>query len=155
MYPYRALVLRGFLVYGTDLKRETNFLHAAASAKLVASLIALLLISATIILYIFRRRLNLPGDSLSASFFDCLIPFIGGGNLRMQHRFERWFFGIMLIGAFFTMSVYGGDLVDSVVRVLSSKIRTFEELGERNPHIKVLMDPKFMLNSPNILERLR
>ena len=140
LYSRRPIVLKALLLYGKDLKRELQFLRAPASAKLVATLIALFLILATIVLYIFRRRFSLRGDNLGASFFDCLIPFIGGSNLRMEHRFERWFFGIMLVGAFFTLSVFGGDLVDSVVRVSNPKIRTFEELSKRDANINIITD---------------
>lgn len=63
---------------------------------------------------------------------DCLIPFIGGGNLRMEHRFEKWFFGIMLIGGFFIIAVFGGDLVDTVVQIHSSKVKTYEDLAKTN-----------------------
>lgn len=155
LYSHRSTVLKGLLLYGTDFEREIGFLRAPDAAKSVATLIALFLILATITLYILRRRFHLPGDSLAASFCDCLIPFIGGGNLRMEHRLERWFFGIMLVAAFFTMSIFGGDLVDGVVRVLNSKIKTFEELGKRNPHIKIYLDASLILNKPEIDLMLR
>lgn len=122
-------------MYGTDYKREIDIFRVSKSVKLVAGLITLLLIVATITLYAIRRKLRRPESSVALSIMDCLILFIGGGNLRMDHRFERWFFGIMLVGAFFIVSVFGGDLVDSVARVLNSKVETYKELTEINPQI--------------------
>lgn len=82
------------------------------------------------------------------------IP-IGGGNLRIEHRFEKWYFGILLIGAFFIVSVFGGDLVDSVVCILNPKMLTFKDLAEMDTQIHFYIDPD--LDSPDlgILEMLR
>ena len=152
---YRVLELKGFLIYGSDFIRKMDIFRAPPSITLMATLVGLFLILATFILYIFRRRFHLPGDDLAASFFDCLIPFIGGGNLRMVHRFERWFFGIMLVGAFFTMSIIGGDLVDNVVINLTSEISTFEELNRRSPHLDIYYDSALRFIVPDINEMLR
>ena len=132
LYPYVINDLIAVFVYGTDYQRQHDIFLVPNSVLLVTSLIVLFMSLSSITLYIARRRFNLPHDSFTLSVMDCLIPFIGGGNLRMEHRFERWFFGVMLFGAFFIISVFGGDLVDTVVQIHSSKIETFDDLAKTN-----------------------
>lgn len=85
---------------------------------------------AMLTLYIIRKKCKLPRNSLSSSIIDTLIAFIAGGNLRMRHKWERWFFGILLIGVFFTTSLFVGDLLDSVYRTMDQKIKTLNQLTE-------------------------
>lgn len=124
-------------MYGTDYERAVDIFRVSESVQIVAALVLLLLIVAIITIYAIRRRLSLPGNDIGACIMECLVPFIGGGNFRTEHRFERWFFNILLVGAFFMMSVFGGDLVDSVVRVLYTKVETFEDVIRMNTPIYV------------------
>lgn len=128
IYPYNSRQLKVIFVYGTDNKRGMDIFRLSRSVKLAIGLITMLLVAATITLYTIRSNLKLPSNSIASSIMDCLIPFIGGGNLRMKHRMERWFFGILLIGSFFVVSVFGGDLLDSIVNVRMSRIEHFGDL---------------------------
>lgn len=114
-YPYHSKVLRAFFVYGTDYKREIDIFRVFYSVKIVATLIVSLLIVATIILYTIRIRSKLLQNDVGSVIIDCLIPCI------------------LLVGAFFIVSVFGGDLLDSVVRVLNSIVKTFGDLANINP----------------------
>lgn len=129
LYPYHSTEVIVVFVYGMDFKRERDIFLVPNSILLVTSLVVLFMTLSSMTLFVARRKLNLHGNSITTSIMDCLIPFIGGGNLQMEHRFEKWFFGIMLIGGFFIISVFGGDLVDTVVKIHSSKIETFENLA--------------------------
>lgn len=140
LYPYHSIELNTFFVYGTDFKRELNIFFVPKSVQIVAFVVLLLIGLAAIILRIIRQRLNLPRNNFMTTFIDCWIPFIGGGNLQMEHRAERWFFGILLFGAFFIMSVFSGDLLDTVIQVLNAKVSNFEELADINPPIYIDMD---------------
>lgn len=141
-------------VYGTDFQRQRDIFLVPNSIILVTGLVLLFMILSAITLYIGRRIFKLPHASVTLSAIDCLIPFIGGGNIRMEHRFERWFFGIMLFGAFFIMAVFGGDLVDTVVQIHSSKIATFDDLAEVNvKHAGA--DIELNIYNDEILEMLR
>lgn len=143
LYPYHSRVLKAIFVYGTDYKREIDIFSIQESVKVVAGLILFLLVVAIITLYAIRKRFSLRGNDIASCILDCLIPFIGGGNLRMEHRIEGRFSVVLLFGAFFIMSVFGGDLVDSVVRVLYTKIDKFEDLSEINPPVYCDMDLVF------------
>lgn len=140
-------------MYGKDHKREIDIYRVPASVQIVIPVIVSLLIVAVITLYVIRKKCNVTGCDAGSCVMDCLILFIGGGNLRMEHRFERWFFGILLVGAFFTVAVFGGDLVDSVVRVLNSRIETFEEVVKFNP--SVYLDADLAAHLEDILEMLK
>lgn len=84
---------------------------------------------------------------------DCLVLFIGGGSLRIEHRLERWLFGILMVGAFFIVSVFGGDLVDSVVRVLNFEFETFADVARLEPPI--YYDQDLAMNEMDIAAMLR
>lgn len=136
-FPYHSSTFRAIFVYGTDYKRESELFTISNSVKIIAALIVSLLTVSIITLHAIRRRFGLPGNGVGSIAIDSMIPFIGGGNLQMEHRFERWFFGILLVGAFFIVSVFGGDMVDSVVRIINSKVETFDDLSKINPTIYI------------------
>lgn len=135
VYPYDTVELKALFIYSSDFKRETNIFFVPKSVQIVAIMVLSFIFVATISLYIMRRKLRLVRNDFSSALFDCWIPFIWGGNLWLEHRLERCFFAILLFGAFFIMSVFSGDLLDCVVRVLNAKINTFAELAEINPPI--------------------
>lgn len=136
-FPYHSSTLRAIFVYGSDYKRETDLFTISNSVKVVAALIVSLLTISIITLHAIRSRFGLPGNGVVSIAIDSLNPFIGGGNLQMEHRFERWFFGILLVGAFFIVSVFGGDFVDSVVKILISKVETFDDVSKINPTVYI------------------
>lgn len=140
-------------MYGTDYKRKFDIFPISRPVKIVSALIVSLLAVATIALYKIRIRFELPGNSFGSVIADCLIAFIGGGHLRMEHRFERWFFGILMMGAFFIISVFGGDLVDSVEHVLNSKVEAFEDLTKTN--LTVYVDRGLAVHSEDISGMLK
>lgn len=140
MYPHYAVELKVLFVYGADYKREMNIFFVPQSVRIAAALFLSFIFVAATVLYVIRRKLEcLKNDFLSA-VIDCWIPFIGGGNLRMEHRLERLIFVILLFGAFFIMSVFSGDLIDCVVSVLNAKISTFTQLAEINPPIHSMFE---------------
>lgn len=55
----------------------------------------------------------------------------------MGHKLERIFFGILLIGNFFIISLFSGDLLDFFYRILDQKVSTFEQLATMNPTIYI------------------
>lgn len=135
MYPYNTNELKVLFIYGSNFKREMNIFFVPPSVRIAAALVLSFIFVAAITLYTIRRKLRVLSNDLFSAVVDCWIPFIGGGNLRMDHRLERLFFGILLFGSFFIMCVFSGDLFDCVVSFLNSKINTFEKLAEINPSI--------------------
>lgn len=73
--------------------------RVSKSVKIVVALITSLLVVAIVTLHLIRKRFDLPGHDVVSAIMDCFIPFMEGGNLRMEHRLERWLFGIFVIGA--------------------------------------------------------
>ena len=135
VYPYMTTELRVIFVYGTDFRREMNIFLIPRAVQIAGAMILTFIFAASITLYFIRRKLRLPRRDFMSALMDCWIPFIGGGNLQMHHRLEKWFFAILLFSAFFIMAVFSGDLIDCVVRVLHAKVSTFAELAEINPPI--------------------
>lgn len=130
LYPYHPIDLKTTFVYGDDFNRQTDIFLFPASMKILCILIVLLFITSVTVLRIIRRNRNLQRGDLSSTVFDCVIAFVNGGNLEMRHKWEKWFFGILLFSVFFIVSVLVGDLLDSVIRVRNSKIDTFDKLAD-------------------------
>lgn len=135
LHSHQSIELVAFFVYGTDFDREMNIFFVPKSIQLGTYAILLFICAAAILLSIVRRKFGLARGRLLDTFADCWIPFIGGGNLQMQHKWERWFFGILLFGAFFIVSVFAGDLLDCIIRVLNAKVSTLDQVAEINPPI--------------------
>lgn len=132
LYPYHTVELTALFVYGTDFKREVNILFEPIpeQIQLIAGLIVLFVLWAAIVLYMIRRKLNLPRNEFSLAFMECITPFIGGGNMRIRHKWEKWFFIILIFGAFFIVAVFAGCLLDAAIRIQHQRIETFEQLAQ-------------------------
>lgn len=135
LYPYHSIELVVSFVYGTDFTRHMNILLIPESVQLLATVIMVFMLLAAIVLCIIRKKFKLERNGFVLAFIDTLIAIIAGGNIRMNHKFERWFFGILLIGAFFITSLFAGDLVDCIIRILNQKISTFDQLAGINAPI--------------------
>lgn len=153
LYPYHSIELVVIFVYGQDFTRHMNILLIPESIQLLAGLIMLFICLAAIVLCIIRRKLELQRNGFVSSFVDTLIPFIGGGNLRIEHKWEKWFFGILIIGAFFITSLFAGDFLDCVYLILSQKITRFEQLAQINS--TAVFNPSLNANLRDIRSMLR
>lgn len=139
LYPFESTKLVVTFVYGVDFERELNlFAGISKSTQMGAALVMLFVSIAGITLYFMRRTLGLPRSDIVSTYMDCWIPFFWGGNIQMRHKYERWFFCIMLFGAFFIMSVFAGQLLNSVLCVRNQKISTFEQLANIKSPITIL-----------------
>ena len=146
--------LKVLFIYGNDFQRQMNiFQNIPKSVQICGAMVLSFIFTAAAILCFIRRKFKLRRDGYLSTLIDCWIPFIGGGNLRMEHRLERWFFAILFFGAFFIMSVFSGDLFDCVVQVLNAKVSTFEELAEINPPMYTY--PELHLHNDLIYEKLK
>lgn len=82
-----------------------------------------------------RQLAKLKRDGFVSSALDTFIAFFSGGNLRMQHRLERIFFGILLIATFFITSIWNDADLISCSLDSEQKIDTFQKLTQLNPNI--------------------
>lgn len=135
LYPFDSTKLKILFVYGTEYQRQLNLFSVPKSKQALSILIILFLLLALIVLCLIRMRLKLPRSGFISTSIDMIIAFIGGGNLQMRNKFDRWFFAIMLVGAFFLNSIFTGDLLDSVYQLQNQKIETFEKLASINSPI--------------------
>lgn len=140
-------------VYGQDYTRAMNILFIPGYVQALAGVITLFICLAAVVLSIIRRKFQLPRSDSVSAFIDTIIPFIGGGNVRIDHKCEKWFFGIVIIGAFFITSLFTGDLLDCVYLVLFQKIETFAQLAAINSTF--LISPTLSLHILEIAYMLR
>lgn len=96
-----------------------------------------LVVIAAIILCIIRQKKRLQRDGLISTIIDTCVVFLGGGNLQMRYKLEKWFFGILLIGAFFVTALWSGDLLECIIRIRNQKISTFNGLTGTNSPIYI------------------
>lgn len=135
-YPYQSNELVAIFVYGTDFTRQSNLIQSIPESVLVIFSFTLLFIGlASVTLYLVRKKLKLSQSDIISSFIDVMIAFIAGGQLRMLHKFERLFFGILLISAFFITSLFMGEFLDYFYGIFCQKVDTLEELAEINSPI--------------------
>lgn len=135
LYPYRSTELYLLFVYGTDFRRHMSSSSNPTAFRKVSGIIVLFSTLVAINLCIARRRLNLVRSGLISSFIDTLVAFMGGGNLRMQHKFERWFFTVLMVGAFFMTALWTGELLSLAYHITDQKVNTFEQLIKINTTI--------------------
>lgn len=153
LYPYHVAELTVVFIYGKHFTRRMNILLIPESIQIITTMIIVFASLGAYILYFIRRRLHLRRDGLSSTFIDTMITFIGGGNVRIVHKYEKWFFGILSFGAFFIISVFSGDLLDCFVRILHEKVNSFEKLAFLNSPIFINVD--FREQSDQIHSMLR
>lgn len=128
--------LAAIFVFGTDFTRQMSAAIIPESIKIISGLIILFITLAAIILYIVRKKLKFRRDGFTSALIDTLIAFFAGGNLRMKHKLERWFFAILLISAFFITSIFVGDILFYVYNIVT-KIKTFQQLAKINSPIYI------------------
>lgn len=153
LYPYHSQELTIIFVYGTDFKRLMDVWSMPGTVQGLAISIVLFMSLAAIVLCVIRRKLKLRRDGLTSTFVDILITLVAGGNLRVHNKFERWLFGILLIGAFFITSIFTGGLLNYVYRVLNQNIDTFEQLPRTN--LTAYITPTLRIYAKQICEILR
>lgn len=137
LYPYHSVEYRVLFIYGRDYSRRMNILFISKRVQLLACLIEFFILLAMIVLCIIRKVLKLQRNDIFSVFIDTMIPSISGGNIWMDHKWEKWFFCILFGGAFFIMSLFTGDLLDGVYMILNQKISTFEQQAALNTNMNM------------------
>lgn len=135
LYPYDSSDLLIMFVYGPDFERHMIESTASASMRTMTISIVIYWTLIAIILCAARKKLQLPRNGLISSFIDTMIAFISGGNLLLKYKFEKWFFTVLVIGAFFINALWTGDLLSLAISVPDQKVSTFEQLAEIDPPI--------------------
>lgn len=134
-YPYISYEFVIVFVYGTDFERQKYHILNSSEAFVGRAILAFFFFAAAVLCYV--RRINrLRRDGYSSSFIDTVVTFIGGGNLQMNHKLERWIFGILLIGCFF-LSTFWFEVMFPSFLLSDKKIKTFDDLIKINPTIYI------------------
>lgn len=155
LYPYKSNKIAVIFVYGTDYERQLNIWIVPPPVQLLIIVIVSFVVIITIILYIIRRKLKLRRDSSVSALIDIIIAIIAGGNLRTSHNIERLFFAIVLIAAFFIISIFTGNLLDCIYSVWNQKIDTFESLANININVPIYINPSLQMYATNIHHMLK
>lgn len=137
LYPYHSMKLLAVVLYMEDYERNVDLFAVPITVQIVISIILLFICLATLVLWFIREKLERRHNSLVSSFMESLVPFIGGGVIRMQHKLERWFFSVLCMSAFFIVAVLVGDILDSIVRIQTQRISTFQELAKADMPIYI------------------
>lgn len=129
LYPYQMIRCRVIFIYGSDYSRQPAH-HGFDVGNY--GLFNVLIVIISILLLILRWQANLQKD-ISINFLEACAIFYGGGNIRAEHKLERIFYAIALIGMFFLISLILGDFsMKSIVSQRFEKIDSFSKLAERN-----------------------
>lgn len=153
LYPYYPVELIVVFIYGANFSRKMNTGSYPKSVQMLLALIMLFIGLATIILTMLRNKWKLRHGDFISAFIDTLVAIIAGGNLRMKHKVERWFFGIVLLGAFFLTSIFASDLLECTYRIRSQKINTFDEL--KDVRAPIFINRSLKMYNDNISEMIR
>lgn len=129
LYPYRSMEMSVLFVYGSNYQRQVNN-NVLSKLKIFAlSWMNLFVILAAILLTYIYRWTRISCDGFISALINVLVIFTGGARLRMNHIFERWFFIIVSIGAFF----FDGDFTWTnsvpILFTLSSKYQNIPTVG--------------------------
>lgn len=152
LYPYDSKALCVIFVYGTDFQRGEHFAFVPSYTKILGITLSTFICMAAIVLFIIRKRFKLRRDGFLITFIDTMVAFVAGGNLRMQHRIERLFFGCVLISAFFIVSIFTGTVLDCIYSIAKQEV-TFEKMhGLKSP---IFISPSLNANVENILQMLK
>lgn len=151
LYPYHSTKFAVVFVYGKGAMRQTERIGLSGlQLNIQYGFLVFVLLAAAILCYI-RRRNRLRRNGCMLCLIDVHVAFIGGGNLSMRHRFERWFFGIISIGAFFLLIFWMESIFYPSFLIRDQSIQTFEQLAKINPPIYI---PVIIKNDEEKIEEM-
>lgn len=136
LYPYHAIELKALLFYGENLKRPSCKTKAVAPNIWVSIYMSL----AVATLLFIRKKAQLRHRGFFSTVLDVQIAIFAGGNLRVQHKWERLFFGIVLISAFFLLSIVLNSPLYGCAISPERSVTTFEGLAKFKVPIYISKD---------------
>lgn len=132
LYPYHSTNLVIGFVYGIGSKRQRyrdTFTERGVSMMIYGTFTCA--VSALLLCYV-RQRFNLHRSGFGASYIDTCIVFGAGGNLVLNHRWERIIFGILFIGFFFFTTFWLEAVVFPTFLIHDGSIDSFDQLKKMN-----------------------
>lgn len=119
--------------------------------------IQILFITCAMIMLYFIRRGDLmrPVDLISV-YIDVMIAMIGGGVLRYRDKFEKIFFGLLLLGSFYINTIgVENFLFATFLTQTPERIDTFDKLAV---HLKTFNSSIYVSNlerNHSIIQNIR
>lgn len=153
LYPYQSEKLFILFYYGSDYERQRTHSFVTQISLMFNLWMFLFYICMAIPLCILRRIARIRRDGLFSTCVDISITFIGGGNVRIDHKMERWLFGIAFVGFFFLNAIWQDEYLYPSLLLPDKIIDTFKELAEINPPI--YLSPQLRAYNDVIVEMLR
>lgn len=142
-----------FFVYGDDMERQQYSFFASYLGKRTNQLAWLIWFVFSAVLCYLRRRLRLRRDGFISCLIDCVAATLGGGTIRITHRYERWLFAIYFVGNFFVMAIWSGILFLPTFFELDRNIESIQQISTINPPI--FIDPTLEKSEKDIVYLLR
>lgn len=154
LYPYHAHEIAVIFVYGMDFNRLRSIIQIPVCLLYLNYSMFVTIILAAVVLCYIRRTLKLRRDGYISSFIDTIVGFIGGGNLRIVHKLERWFFGVLMIGAFFMIAIWTDTVLDRIYHIQFFEVDTLKKLSEID-RLPVFISPPLKSDRDLLEEMLR
>lgn len=142
LYPYQSAKLFIIFYYGSDYERQRTHSFLTRISSMLNLWMFLFFILMTISLCVLRRIARLKRDGLFSTCIDISITFIGGGNVRIDHKIERWLFGIAFIAFFFLNAIWQNEYLYPSLLLPDKTIDTFKKLSKINPPIYLSLQLK-------------
>lgn len=135
LYPHGSLHLAIVFFYGSDVRREKDIEFIPEEVKGMAIFILSSWIVFATILYLIRRRASVRYGGFLSSLIDTCVPLMGGGVSHMTHRFERFFFGTLLLMVIVLSPLWSDVFLIQTYQVLDEKITSLRQLAVIDPPI--------------------
>lgn len=153
-YPFDSIELCAVFVYGHDIERQVDIYHFSKKFMILFSINNFITTSLATILWIARRKImSISQSEFSLAQLHILSVIFGGGNVRIQHRFERYFFSILMLASFFTVPLTLGEYLEEAYNFLNQQMSTFEELRQFN--LSVYSTPPLRNHNNDVQEMLK
>lgn len=130
LYPYHAQEISVIFVYGLDFNHQRSIIPIPVCLLYLNYSIFATIISAAAVLCYIRRTFKFRRDGYISSFIDTIVGFIGGGNLYIVHKLERWFFGVLMIGGIFLVAIWTDTVLDHIYNIQFYEVDTLKKLSE-------------------------
>lgn len=153
LYPFHSVKLLVIFVYGSDYQRKVNNNLLNKLEIFLLNWTNLVVFSGVMVLCFIRRFPMLRREGFISVLIDVMIIFIGGGQFRLSHRLERWFFAILSMGAFFLNAIGLEATLFPTYLPSQQKVETFHQLAEMKPEFYFV--PYLAPKSDIVIEMLR
>lgn len=129
---YKQQNIRVLFIHAKNFNRDTFPVYETWHNRNYYFICALFWLS-VFILYLLRRRIGLRMKSFLDGYFEIVAICLGGRVIRYHHRYERMFFAILMVAAFFLVALHSSHFsMHVILRQETFKVDSFETLAKHN-----------------------